>query len=132
MKEEIKEEKRGKRPFVDLDSLKLSIKPLRDARDLVKKHPSLITPFQLKVLALYRKKTVSRIVKEDGISKESVYAVLRGLREKRRKARLYLSLMRKLGRDPKLKDVLSPKTTLEEDEALEKEKTIEEEEGEED
>jgi predicted DNA-binding protein YlxM (UPF0122 family) len=116
-KEEV--ERRGKRPKVDLDSLNLSIKPLREARELIKKHPSLITPFQLKVLSLYRKKKVADIVKEDGISKESVYAVLRGLREKRRKARLYLSFMRKLSRVRELQSVLSPKTTLEEDETLE-------------
>ena len=77
-------------------------------------------------MSLYRKKKVADIVKEDGISKESVYTVLRGLREKRRKTRLYLSFMRKLGRDRELQDVLSPKTTLEEDEALEEDETTEE------
>ena len=116
-KEEV--ERRGKRPKVDLDSLDLSIKPLREARELLKKDPSLITPFQLKVLSLYRKKKVADIVKEDGISKESVYAVLRGLREKRRKARLYLSFMRKLSRDYDLHAVLTIKTTREEDTTLE-------------
>ena len=123
-------ERRGKRPKVDLDSLNLSIKPLKDARELLKKHPSLITPFQLKVLDLYRKKKVADIVKEDGISKESTYAVLRGLREKRRKARLYLSFMRKLSRDSELKRVLTPTTTIEEDLSLEEDETLEENEEE--
>ena len=109
----------GKRPKVDLDSLKLSIKPLREARDLIKKHSSLMTPFQLKVLSLYRDKEVRDIVLEDGILKDSIYAVLRGLREKRRKARLYLDLMRKLSRDYRLHYVLTIKPTFEEDKARE-------------
>jgi len=109
----------GKRPKVDLDSLNLSIKPLREAGELIRKNPSLMTFFQLKVLALYREKEVRDIVKEDGISKDSVYAVLRALREKRRKARLYLDLMRKLSRDYRLHDVLAIKPTFEEEKTQE-------------
>jgi len=110
-----KNPKLGKRPDVDLDSLNPSIKSLREALDLVKNHPGIMTPFQLKILCLYRDKEVQDIVKEDGISRASVYAVLNSLREKRRKARLYLDLMRRLGRDYRLHGVLAIKPTFEEE-----------------
>ena len=112
-------EKRGKRPKVNLDSLNPSIKPLREALDLLKNHPGVMAPFQLKILCLYRDKDVRDIVKEDHISKASVYAVLNSLREKRRKARLYLDLMRRLGRDYRLHGVLAIKPTFEEENAKE-------------
>ena len=113
-KNKVKNPKLGKRPKVDLDSLNPSIKPLREALDLVKSD-RIMTPFQIKILCLYREKQVKDIVKEDGISEYSVYAVLNSLREKRRKARMYLNLMRKLGRDHRLHDVLAIKPTFEEE-----------------
>lgn len=113
-KRKVKNSKLGKRPKINLDSLTPSTKPLREALDLVKKHSFIMTPFQFKILCLYREKDVRDIVKEDGISQASVYAVFNSLREKRRKARMYLNLMRKLSRDNRFFGVLTIKPTFEE------------------
>lgn len=110
-----KSKKVGKRPYVDIEILDLQTPTLKKVRDLMKIYPGLMSGYELKVLNLYHQKSVLKITEEDGLSKESVYAVFRRLREKRRLFRIYLKIFNNLSRDSRFHRILTPIATREEE-----------------
>ncbi len=110
-------ERKGKRPVVDVDDVNLQTPTLREGKKLLKTYPGLISPYQLKILNLYHQKPVLDIEKEDGISKESVYAVFLQLRRKRKMYRRFQRFYNNLSRDEKFRKILISKPTREDEDA---------------
>ena len=108
-------DKVGKRPIVDVEALNLRTPTLKKIRELMKTYPGLMSGYELKVLNLYKQKSVLEIEEEDGLTKESVYAVFRRLRERRRLFRIYLKIFNNLSRDEDFHRIMTPLPTREEE-----------------
>ena len=114
-----KNSKLGKRPNVKIDSLNLSTATLKRAKKIMDSFQGIITPYQLRILSLYKLKSVVNIEKDHGYSKSSIYAVFRVLREKKRKAGILLKLLNDLSRDPRFHPILTFRPSLEEEKSEE-------------